>query len=192
MSQYAFRTVHDKKIHAWTANDLDQLFVKVANGLEALNIKFDPESIRESIKRQNFAADVPKVQPKSGFSLAEAFKAANALVNMVRDKVVTDEELTRRANICSTCPHANTASDCMSCGGAALAGEFVQKIKAMKGKDLKIPDALKKKNCEICKCYLSLLLVTKFEDLKPEDPHTNARRPMWCWLKTDSPNFTQQ
>lgn len=170
------------------------VFSQAKAALEKLNVKVDANDLYATIDRQSNAVRSSKAnsQNKKRVTLHDAFRAASALVNLGRGKVVTQQEIDRRAKICLTCPLNNKSSDCMQCGGAAKAVGFVAKLRALTEKAFTLPKQLETKYCGICGCSLPFMIVTRYQDIKPESAEIQEARPIFCWLKKTSPNFKDE
>lgn len=141
------------------------------------------------------------LKPESVFNrrltAKEAVVAGKALINMnIFQKVISQSEATRRANICRKCPMLVDVSDCGSCTGArrrlarlaaSLTGFFQKKLKlgTFKGKD-----AIKA-YCGVCGCSMQMLLPVRTSDYKPAAFLKPDSRPIECWLRKDSDNYVE-
>lgn len=199
MILYHYKFEHQGEFFSFEDVNLPTLIIKVQHTFRELNIVQSNEQLRADIQLQTkgWIAHSSKSPPlptaKRRISLADAARAASALVNLVRGKHVDQTEADRRANICKACPFAVQTSDCVTCGGAAKAAKLVQNLRAKQGGAAPIIEkAISSKFCDICGCSLPFLLITNFADISPEPETKNASRPDRCWLKTTSPNFTQQ
>lgn len=198
---YVFHFIHQKKITKMEHPELNVLIDKVVDKMNEIEVTANREEIKQAILRQTNIAypnssDVAQFvgqKPRKKLTLASVTRAAAAIVNLSRGVTVTQSELDRRAKICTLCSERSTVTDCMSCGAGAKIADTINKLRALKGKDMpNVPKHVEKNACRVCECYIPFLLVTNFSDIKDEEKSVNESRPDNCWMKKSSTNYTQQ
>lgn len=159
------------------------------------------ESLEEISKRitsrlQGFELPVskPQSQPKGrrSISLADAMKAAQAVVKMASGDHVSRDEYSRRVTICTGCNNKSKVSDCMGCGASGKLTNFMMKVRSLLRLSYKTDSKINSQFCYSCGCSLALLLVTKVKNYKYESDEENKKRPSTCWLRRDSINFNNE
>ena len=154
------------------------------------------EGIVLSLKRKNdniiSSPNVYKVADKHketlGVSLGDAKKGAMAILSGITDGYVDQEEINRRAIICTGCPNKNMTSGCRSCGAGKAITSFVNSVKKMFGKGFTIPNNLDQFYCKSCSCSLVPMLPSKMSAFR-ESPDKNKSRPAFCWVNKESINY---
>lgn len=154
----------------------------------------DDRLLEKAIDRQT-----PLLKSKKSVSLAEAVSGAKALIKNVLGIAVSNEEIYRRSEICSNpnktgqpCPNLSKIGGCGTCGLAGKISKYVNDIRVQKKISHPMPVATKGQFCGVCDCSLDLMLPTKISDFKNEAPEQNSSRPDFCWLKTTSPNYSNE
>jgi len=135
------------------------------------------------------ARELVKAIPKStkkGISFKDAVNGANALVSIVSGGNVVQNEINRRASICSKCPKLSTTSNCLSCGFAGKLNNFVNKVKNAFGKGFTIPDKMASKYCKVCNCSLAVMLPADLKYFNHEKDTNSSERPSTCWIKNEN------
>lgn len=142
----------------------------------------------------------PKQQPtepnRSRLKMSDAINGAKAFIRLVGGDRVEQEEINRRAGICSagnkggSCPKLAETSNCKSCGGfMGSLLSWVGKLKAMfNSSNFQIPNGLESSYCDCCGCSLALMLPSKIDAFKFEKSE-QLKRPSFCWLKRNGMNF---
>lgn len=123
---------------------------------------------------------------KKELGLSDYVSGALAVVSIVKGSSVSQEEINRRAIICSSCPKLDDIKGCMPCGLAKRIADSVNKIKSLFGAAFNMPNGLNSKGCGVCKCALSVMLPSKMSQFTEQDQST---RPNHCWVKRTSNNF---
>lgn len=126
---------------------------------------------------------------KPSLNLASVKSACSAMLESIKGNIVSDEEINRRWSICKNCPASTTVSDCMSCGGAGRAADWVNKVKGAAGKRFRLEQESGKTFCGLCGCSHALMIPTKMKFQKQETEKQNQLRPSQCWLRWDSQNY---
>lgn len=122
-------------------------------------------------------------------TIADASRAANALMKIIPGDYVDQDEYLRRLSVCKTCEIRQKNSDCMSCGGSGKAARALLAVRAKLGLSYNMNKEEGSHFCGFCGCSLSLLLVTKTRNYRKENDETNAQRPSYCWLNRNSKNY---
>lgn len=115
-------------------------------------------------------------------TLADAKNGAISALRQIGGNVVDQNEINRRAAICTNCPLKGQISGCMGCGLAAKITNFVNTVKGLWGASYNIPNDLKKNHCQACGCSLAMMLPAELQDFT-EKERTNKLRPNFCWVK---------
>jgi hypothetical protein len=194
MKLYKYSFYYNGELYKFSGPDFDRVYSEVANKHNELNIKFDPASLKKSIERQSGSKVTSNSIPehRKSKSLADIKRGAMALIKYTAGDSASKEEIKRRVEICKGCSLNQEAAGCRSCGMANTLTNFVKEVKNFKKVSTSIADDVKDRYCGICGCSLFLLSVTKMKDFYNETPQVNARRPDYCWLKENSPNFTHE
>lgn len=128
---------------------------------------------------------------KKSTSFSDAVTGAKALLRIVAGDKVPQEEINRRAAICTSCPMVSGVSNCRACGFGGQLTKFVNATKASFGKDFKIPNGLSDKYCSVCTCSLLMMLPSNMEAFQ-ESAEKQGERPNHCWVKKTSPNYQDE
>lgn len=126
---------------------------------------------------------------KPSLTLASVKSACGAMMETIKGNIVSDQEINRRWEICKNCPVSTKVSDCMSCGGAGRAADWVNKIKNAVGKRFRLEQESGRTFCGLCGCSHALMIPTKMKLQKQESEKQNQQRPSQCWLRWDSNNY---
>lgn len=184
---YKYSMWYKGTLEKFSGPTLEVVFEKVIEFLKKSNINYSSEDIKKAIKRQSGIATPTK---KLGFG--EAFNGALAALKFTVGKSTSPTEISRRSEICSSCPMIDTVGGCFSCGMGGKIAKAVNEIRAKKGSTIKIPSEVNTKFCGFCSCAIPLMVVTKVEDFYTESTEVNNKRPDVCWLKETSTNFTNE
>lgn len=116
-----------------------------------------------------------------GFDFSTVLQGTRTLVDWFvsgRERV-DDDEVVRRATICSSCPNNQEPSGCTACNMPALMGLVNQVVG---GKDLAVDGALK--SCVVCGCHLRAKTRLPLAALRKHTSETQLSRfPSHCWMK---------
>lgn len=175
------------KLNNFANSDFAALVEAIRAFYKENNIIFHQPTIEAAIKRQSKILTAPV-----GVNLAKAAAGARALIKSLMGSAVSPQEMSRRSAICASCPMKSEITGCQSCGMAGKISKFANELRAKKGSQAAIPSEVKTSYCGVCNCGLALMVLTKIEDFYAETPEVNGRRPDMCWLKTTSPNFTNE
>ena len=157
--------------------------------------KTDPSPYQEIFERVNSAIRVNPQEPPSykeqkiikKLSLKDYISGASALVSVAAGGAVSQEEINRRAVICTNCPKVTEIPGCHGCGLAAAVNETVNKVKKAFGGGYTIPNNLQFNGCGVCSCALSVMIPAKMSQFKKEEV-----RPTHCWVNKKSPNYRNE
>ncbi len=136
---------------------------------------------------------------KKGFKFSQLVAGAEAIVNVTSGNIVSQEEINRRARICSGCKTADpdsgivmdgvvSTTDCRACGFASRFATWANKLKKQFGVGHVIPNGLSDKGCIVCKCTLAVMLPSKMSAFDYEKD-LQEKRPDHCWVKKTSNNY---
>jgi len=143
------------------------------------------EKVKSSLKIESNNPPVYKDQKIiKKLTLKDYMSGASALVNVAIGSSVSQEEINRRAVICTNCPKVTEIPGCHGCGLAAAVNETVNKVKKAFGGGFTIPNNLQFNGCGVCSCALSVMLPAKMSQFKKEEV-----RPTHCWVNKKSPNY---
>jgi len=187
MNKFRYSVGHKGELHKFDGPTPHVVFEKAQEFLKKSNINYSPDDLMKAIERQS-GFHVP--EKKIGFN--EAMTGALAAIKFTVGKSTSPKEIQRRANICASCPMSSTVGGCYACGMGGRIAKVISSIRAKKGSAIAIPVEIKSKYCGFCKCALPLMVVTKLEDFHSENQELNLTRPDICWLKTTSPNFSDE
>lgn len=185
MAEYVYRTNGD----TFVSDDVQKLVASVQayrarNGLPGSGYNDTyrdvTDSIAASYRKRRVREEKERPQP---VTFEGALAAAKAAVKVATGDVVDDTELKRRADICHSCPMKSESSGCFGCNASARLASIANLMKRTFGKELRLPRNLKRFNCGVCGCSLSLLLPTKVENLHADTPEQASKRPANCWMK---------
>ena len=122
----------------------------------------------------------------------DAVNAARALVQFTAGSVVEQDEMTRRAKICSNCDLVNKNVGCATCHAGAVLSQVVNIVRTAAKRGVHYPTVAgaeaKDSNCGYCGCSSLMILPAKISVFN-ESEEKNAGRPDICWVKRDSPNY---
>lgn len=200
--QYQVMATVGNQRRVYYGDTVDEIAINIAKSHKTAGINYDINHLRDFVenrigkaKKLGHAPDVAKKDPSTGkvkkrsASIADAQKAAMALIKMSKGDHVSKEEYIRRVNICNICPMKTAHSECWGCGGSGRAAKAVQAMRAKLGLGFPVDERIARNYCGFCGCSLPLLLVTKVENYKVETSKDNKSRPITCWLRRDSFNF---
>lgn len=136
-----------------------------------------------------YSKTVPISFPKPRLNLAGVKAACGAMIQTLKNNIVSDTEIYRRWEICQNCPVKTTVSDCMSCGGAGRAADWINKLKGAAGKQFRVEQEAGRTFCGLCGCSHALMIPTKMEYQKEESEKQNQLRPDQCWLRVGGINY---
>lgn len=108
------------------------------------------------------------MSPKSALAAIAAFKEA------LSGNVVSVDEVTRRAGICSTCPKRKMDTG-VKTGISRMLGNLANKHR--------VPEEIKGRSCSVCGCSLLLLIPATDKDLHKDNEQEAKERPSICWIK---------
>lgn len=181
---WSFNLKTEKTSKTITGISFNEVFRKSRKHLREINVNLSDDELRKAIFDQNR----PVQKKAEKVTIASSINGAKALLKYAMGKAVSNQEILRRSNVCATCPKVSNVSDCMGCGGSGKITSLINTIRRQKGKEVAIPDKVKRKFCGVCQCSIPLLVVTRFEDFS-KDEHI---RPDHCWMNPSSHNFTNQ
>lgn len=164
--------------------DLEHIKTRVELGLKKLRqIELNQEMAKMRLKK--------KVQSGS-VNFRDAINAAKSIVNLSQGKIVSQEEMFRRAHICSNCELVNENIGCTLCKMGAIVTSVVSTVRKMAGRTLHYPTVNGKpatnSNCGYCGCSHTMILPANI-DCFNESEEKNQGRPQFCWIRKDSPNY---
>lgn len=110
-------------------------------------------------------------------SLKDATAAAKAFTEARDGNVVDVETLKTRASICVNCPMKQLIK--------LTPRDQASKVLGLMANKHRVPDALKRYRCGVCRCALMLLTPALPEHLhrdNPEEAEVRAKRAPNCWL----------
>ena len=139
----------------------------------------------ESQVNKNIKGDKKK---NTRIAFKDAVNGATALLREATGDRVDQEEINRRAGICSGCELNSGTTDCYACGFGSRLSKWVNGLKKVFGKGFIIPNKLEGRYCEVCKCSLAMMLPSKMDAFHETD-EKQSERPAHCWVKKESPNF---
>jgi hypothetical protein len=183
--KYLYAVVVKGKLEKFSADNKTLLQARVETFFRERGMAIDSASISTSIDRQSKIREKPK---KIG--LADAAIGAKALIKNLMGSSVSSEEIIRRSSICATCPLMSRIGGCASCGAGGKIANWINGIRAGKKLQIAIPSEVSSSYCGVCQCALALMVVTKKADFYDESK--NGQRPDVCWLKSNSPNLTNE
>jgi hypothetical protein len=170
-------TYRDKTYKAKDIHDLSRM-------LEADGYKHSYKIAERFMREFN-----PKPKPKSQLKMAEVVNGAKAILNVAKGEVASQEEITRRASICTSCPMTSETSDCIGCGFGERLVAFTKKLRTdLFGASYKIPNGMERLYCKVCSCSLAIMIPSKMSAFNEKDGK-QAERPNHCWVKKESPNY---
>lgn len=184
MDNYKYSIGFSGKIHKFSSSNKESLIADVIRFHQENNINFSVVEIGRAIDRQSKIKTAVKK-----LSLADAINGAKAVLKYTTGKSESPSEIDRRSLICNACPLKQMISGCRSCGAAGAIAKFVNAVRVSMKVQAAIPSEIREQYCGHCGCALALLVVTKLEDFREEDPSTNTKRPDMCWLKTTSTSY---
>lgn len=190
MNKFRYVSVISGEVKRFEHENREILVEAVTSFYRKNNIIFNLEDINRRIDRQSKTYITQAKTKKISFS--EALNGAKALLKYSAGNSVSGKEILRRSSICEKCPLLSNVSNCMGCGAASVITKAVNGIRSVKGAEIPIPKAVNTKYCGVCQCSIPLMVVTRYEDFRTETTEKNSRRPDNCWLKTTSPNFTDE
>ena len=141
------------------------------------------KNIRPNKEEPGFFSEPLK---KSGKRLSEYVDGALAIVSVASGQYATQEEINRRAGICTNCPLVEEIPGCRGCGMASKLIKVLNKARELYGKAFTIPNNLEGHGCGACGCSLTVMLPAKITLFKESD---QTKRPNHCWVKKTSPNY---
>lgn len=124
----------------------------------------------------------PKKKSNGLKSLAEVSHGAAAVLKNIGGIVVSQQEVNRRAIICSSCPNKSEISGCRTCGFGKTLVTFVNNVKKAFGGGVSIPNGLEGNYCNSCDCSLAMMLPASLEDFS-DSAKNDLSRPSNCWVK---------
>lgn len=186
--QYKFN--HNGKLEQFFNEDRMALLHQVETFYKVNDLPYVKDHLLKSIDRQS-KYKIQKTAPRKK-GLIEIIQGAKAIIKFAAGDCASHSEIQRRSKICENCPMRQATAGCSACGAADKVRKFISEIQKTKKTVLDIPKPVQSKFCEICGCSIALMVVTKYQDFKPESNDLNSRRPDFCWLKKTSPNFTQE
>ena len=182
---------------AFTAKTPEILISSVQEYARHRQFQISDDEIAQKIAKANgykyvdgiYAKEILPAFKKPHLNLAAVKSACGAMIQTIKGNTVPDQEIARRWYICQACPAKTTVSDCMSCGGAGRAADWINKVRGAAGKSFRLDQESAKTFCGLCGCSHALLIPTKIEHQKEESEKQNKQRPLACWLRYDSPNY---
>lgn len=133
----------------------------------------------------------PVQAPKDGKSFSEVVNGAKAVVNVIKGEVAPQEEISRRAMICTSCPLKKETTDCVACGFGSRLATFINRLKKeVFTEPYKIPNGIEREYCSVCSCSLAMMIPSKMSAFN-EDENKQEKRPDYCWVKKTSPNYKE-
>lgn len=182
---------------AFTAKTPEILISSVQQFARLRGYQISDDEIAQKIAKANgyeykdgiYSKEITPYFKKPHLNLAAVKSACGAMIQTLKGNTVTDSEIARRWMICQACPAKTTVSDCMSCGGAGRAADWINKIRGAAGKAFRLDQESGKTFCGLCGCSHALLIPTQMEHQKEESEKQNKLRPLACWLRYDSPNY---
>ncbi len=185
---FKYSVVIKGEVHRFESQmDKHHVYQQASEFFRKSNINFSPDSLMKDIERQSKIT----VRTKT-LSFGDALNGALAALKFTAGKSTSPAEIRRRSTICSNCPLKDTVSGCFSCGMGSRIAKSVSSMRAKKGSAIAIPEEVKTLFCGFCGCAIPLMVVTQHEDFNTESFEINNKRPDNCWLKTTSPNFTNE
>jgi len=115
-------------------------------------------------------------------SIKDAVAGATSALKQIGGDTIPQEEINRRAIICSSCPKLSEISGCKSCGFGGKIVKLVNNVKQVFGFGVKIPNGLGSHFCDCCNCSLAMMLPANLIDFN-ESTRNDKTRPDSCWLK---------
>jgi len=125
---------------------------------------------------------IPASKNTKKVGIKEASAGAMSALKQIGGGTVPQEEINRRAIICSGCPKISDISGCRSCGFGGKLVKFVNNIKQAFGFGIKIPNDLSSKFCDCCDCSLGMMIPANLIDFQ-DKTRNDETRPERCWLK---------
>lgn len=124
---------------------------------------------------------VSKVKPS--LTIADIRAGATSAMKQIGGDNVSQEEITRRSNICVGCPALSDATICIPCGGLGKLRSFANSIKNFfTNSGYHIPKDVERSACSVCKCSLAMMIPAPLDHFR-ESTKTDPTRPARCWLK---------
>lgn len=127
---------------------------------------------------------------KKNKSFDQVLNGAKAIIKNEAGMTASQEEINRRAKVCTNCPLLSDVTNCKACGfGSSFAKWMKKSIKALlphRKESFTIPNSLADKYCSFCSCSLFVVLPSEMNNFK----ETNSQlRPENCWINPESPNY---
>lgn len=173
--------------HKFEHKDKNTLLLTIQAHYQKNNLIFNHKDIFAAIDRQS-----PLKTAVQKPNLQAVVRGAAALLKTLSGVSVSNEEITRRSNICVACPLVDAIGGCSSCGAAGKITQWANGIRAKRQLQIEIPDSIKRQYCGFCQCALALMVLTPHKEFQPENDSKNQTRPDNCWLKRTSNNFTNE
>lgn len=173
--------------HKFEHKEKQSLLLIIQSHYKKHNLIFSGEMISAAIDRQSplkTAAQKPNLQA--------VVRGASALLKTLSGISVSNQEITRRSNICASCPLIDSIGGCNSCGAAGKITQWANSLRAKRKLQIEIPDSIKRQYCGFCQCALALMVITPHKEFENEREEKNQTRPDNCWLKRTSANFTHE
>lgn len=183
---YKCEIEYNNKTYTFTGNDRTTVVVKVKIFCKKNNINYSDGMIERRI-----TTDSPGSKP-SKLTFSQVVTGAHAILRYTTGTSASDKEVTRRTDICLTCPHRSETAGCGPCGFGRRVANFINSLRAKKKTEAPIDAAIKQSYCDVCKCSIPMMVLTRYEDFYKEVSVKNNMRPDYCWLKESSPNFTNE
>lgn len=177
---------HNGRVYSFTGDTHTSVVIKVKIFLKKNNINFSDSKIQSMITSYS-----KPIKPKS-LTFNEIVTGAQAILRYTNGTSASSTEVTRRTNICIDCPMRSETSGCGPCGFAGRVAKFINGLRAKKKTEAPIDSRIKQSYCDVCKCSIPMMVLTKYEDFYQESSIKNNSRPDNCWLKQSSPNFTNE
>lgn len=160
--------------------DYKSIYLSVTKGLENLG----------KIKRNTKVSH--RQRGKRSVDFRGAVNAAKSIVNISHGKVVSQEEMTRRASICSNCDLLSKNTGCGLCKFGAFITSTVNAIRKMSNRPISYPTirgiTARDANCNFCGCSHVMILPATM-DCFNESEEKNLARPSFCWIKKGGINY---
>lgn len=194
--KYSIKTLEGQVV-TFSADNPDALIRAVQRFRRNSNIQITDDDTAKEISAKNgyeykdgiYSKNLPISFKGPRLTLAGVKAACGAMIQTLKGNTVGDGEIQRRWEICQNCPVKTTVSDCMTCGGAGRAADWINKLQGAAGKRFRLDQESGKTFCGLCGCSHALMIPTKMEHQKGESEKQNQLRPDQCWLLVGGINY---
>lgn len=181
---------------AFFGNTDQEILDSIANFYTQRQIEIDINEFAPLVRKSK-AENIQKITnqgdtitaAKRELKFHEIISGAKAILKNELGLTASQEEINRRAIICTGCKLVTDVSGCKACGAGKSIAQWMDKMSGVLSKFRKapiIPNSLGDKYCDHCGCSLYIMLPSEMSNFN--EPN-NVTRPKHCWANPLSPNY---